>query len=292
MSLSGDVVVREVEDAGATMRRMPKNRDARWVAGLTPDDEREAVSPDYQQELDRQMQAAGPDFPETKWLRWPSALLTLAAGVAHLPHVVDLDLQFPVSDAASWPLAREAAMELMLARLVLHVVVALILFRVVFVLARASQLFVAFLGCGWTALAMLGALTNGVLLYRACPTGITDDHQCFLPFVLHWISSLCETFAPCLSSAAAAYVIDYVAASSQGGTLWHPLSLRWTVIGSAPMLALVGGVGMGVYTGNAALAQKWVGHALALRSASWALLAWRLTKQAPFRATVEKPHQD
>lgn len=218
--------VRIVEDAAACVRRLPKNHDAEWVAGLRPEDEEEeilrlrlrqrqaaAAAAEAEAQAHRPSPAGRSRRHGAPWLLleccigflWIALLaLRLASG---RPQLLRLhEVEFPPYEFRAWTILREAhdpddVLSLWLTvwcPVVLPSIAAGVFALVLtFRFAKATQSFACHCAFGVAALSLLATIATGVIVALGCSGGDPRD-ECNVPVVSSWVASIIRWCAPWL----------------------------------------------------------------------------------------------
>lgn len=278
-----EVTLQEVEDAGRAMRAVRKNADARWVAGLTPHDDDAIPLPPADEDNNVPLRRM---TREAAWLRRECQLL-FVAGLGTL-RTSKSYLDFPLDEMRSWDVLKETSTVEILAVFALHLLTAYALGRLALKIGGASQYFSSFMAFGVAAIVGLAALGDVVLLLGACRW---KANECFLPFVLHWITACLEWFAPCASLALTSYVIGSIEVVRNKAN-WP----RWIAlaVALAPLFAVVASGYFG-WAGDIQQAHDICVYGQIAAGVALMFFSWRLSHVHRFWAFVDekqKPHKD
>jgi hypothetical protein len=290
MAADGEVTIHEVEDATTAMRSVRKDVNARWVAGLTPHDD----LPPFRDNEDggnfAQFNASKrPPVSEPHWLRHECQLLVLGS------LIILASEWWSTNPYLDFPLSETKALRLLDESTALQIAVnagtqALFAWAVAFValkLAKASQFLAAFIAFGCAGLAGVALLGDVVLLVGACQW----KAECFLPFVLHWITVCLAWFSPCVAIVLLSYTLGAIPAIADKA-LWR----RWLMIlvTLSPLIILIAGVTVAVRSeeGGAQIAHDAAITAKRVVALVGLAFSWRLSVVPKFWAIETKPHQD
>lgn len=188
--------IREVEDARLA-QRVAKHRNARWVAGLTPEDDLPvATLGEFESSSENET------FPRAGWLRAHGLYFLLAAYLTcpYAPSTSANDpfLSFPVSEGSALRLLENSSHWAIASAAAINAVIAVSVARFSFDVACASQSFANFLGFAVAVVSLMAVIGEVVLLEGACWWRGNPEH-CFLPFVLHWLVAWSARFGPVLA---------------------------------------------------------------------------------------------
>ena len=276
--MDGDVQVAEVEDARGVLRHLKKNADARWVAGLTNDDD----------EIPVQTPTPDPNTPRGKWLAVHATLLILVAASYHI-HFEATSLSYLTNEVASWPALRRLSSSSLMARTAGLIINATILALLSLQLAKASELFFNFIAFGMACVSALFAIGDAILLFGACTWFSTPQNECFLPLILHWICAATAEFGPVV-----ALLANVCAISSIPTVVTASNWPKFATIGVAalPLIVLGARIGWACYVVDPSMAVQGTSEAKTIASLSTLFIAWRLNRVPKFQVAVTKEHNE
>lgn len=293
-----EVQIREIEDATQSFRRLKKDADAKWVSGLYPESKlRPAAAADEEEGKAGARHNVWPPASAfdaaakprgsllSHWLA-PSLVLGGLALVGVLWQLLVLPTTFPLdyapSDIKAWPFLKLLSPLDYLLTCGVPLLAACFSGVLCLQLAKATESFYLFLGVGASALTVLAAVTDGVLLKRACPS--TDPSvECDFPNTLHIICGITARTAPCAAAMTVAVVWDKFFANGSR----FP---RWSVLLGLPLLPTFWNV-ISMVCGFGAQ-YSLVQGALVAQLIVWALLLSKLYRQKPFQVTYQKLHTE
>jgi hypothetical protein len=283
--MDAEVTIREIEDAREAQRVL-KHKDARWVSGLTPDDEDPTRS-----EADSQpVMKRGPAVTSRSWMRVHALwLLTSAAVVAYQYTADTVPLAFPTSEKAALSLLQSTSASSLALHFALLAVPIYATMMLSLALAQASQSFFNFLGFGAACIAAIALVGHAVIVLGACAWKVHGE--CFVPFVMHWMVSATVVFGPSVAMWLNALGLSAVR------PVIRAMSLNRAVLMALPLIP----TGMFLYATVVArwseyedldTAQGLVTRALGAVAAAYVVEAAVVSRIPLFKALSGKPHED